>query len=394
MKRAETLRLLVYQRAYWPLFGGYAHHLRYRLRLLPRFGIEPWVLTQRIGDLKEEEIVDDVLVRRVRVPRPWTHRQIFAETALFPQFFRYRAHYDLALLSSANVSGGFIRDVCRRPVIRESIIGEDHAAKFRSTLAGRARELVFRRVDFVVAISPALEQAYREVNWPAGRLCLIPRGVNNDVFRPAASGDELDRLRAELDLPKRPCRLFLTVGAVKERKGHLDLAEAWRLLSPDLPAEHLIIVGPVGDESYYQGLTRRITELGLTNRIHFKGRSDRVPDLMRCVDGFVFASVNEGLPNSIIEAMSSGLPVVAFDIEGILSFIVNSGKDGIIVPCGDREGLAREVARLSGSSELRAELGRAARGTAIARFSLEKEAEAHAQLYWTIHEFHRRQSRS
>ena len=224
-------------------------------------------------------------------------------------------------------------------------------------------------------------------------MCLIPRGVDNDIFRPAATDDEIDRLRDELDLPKRPNPLFLTVGAVRERKGHLDLVEAWRLLSPELPTEHLIIVGPVGDESYYQMLTRRITELGLTDRIHFKGWSHQIPDFMRCVDGFVFASVNEGFPNSVIEAMSSGLPIAAFNIEGILPFIVSTRKDGIIVPCGDREALAREVLRLSENSALRAELGRASRATAVERFSLVKEAEAHAKLYWTVYEQRRTSSR-
>lgn len=389
MKNDKPLRLLVYQRAYWPLFGGYAHHLRYRLKLMTQFGIEPWVLTQRIGDCKSEEFVDDVLVRRIRVPLASNMRQILAEAALFPALVKHNAHFDLALISSANISGPFIRDICGRPVIRESVIGENHARKFTSTPLGMVRKFCFRKVDFVVAISPALERAYLDVAWPRDRICLIPRGVDNEAFRPPSSIAEIDSLRRILGMPERPSLLYLSVGAIRERKAQLDLVEAWRLLSSEIPDEHLVIVGPVGENSYYQALKKRICDLGFGHRIHLVGRSDRVAEYMRCVDGFVFSSKNEGFPNSVIEAMSSGLPVVAFDIEGITSFIIDDGKDGILVPTGDQHRLAEEVKRLSENLDLRRRIGWAARDKTIRRFSLEKEAEAHADLYWRIHQLHR-----
>ena len=379
-----SLRLLAYQQAYWPQFGGHAHHLRSRLPLLRRYGIEPWVLTPRFGDSKETEVVDDVLVRRIRIPGPMRSRLIKTEMALFPEFVRRRSEYDLALLSSANVAGAFIRDICGKPVIRESVIGENHAEKFKRGLGGKAREFVFRRIDFATVVSPALEQAYVDVSWPRPRMSLIPYGVDTEAFRPAESNAEIEGLRRSLELPGRPSPLFLSVGAIQTRKGHLDLVEAWSSLPAEGPQEHLIIVGPVNDESYFLMLKRRVTELGLEGQIHFQGRSDRIADYMRCVDGFVFASHNEGLPISVIEAMSSGLPVAAFDIDGIFRFLLDDGKNGIIVSGRDREALSRAVRTLSTEPGRRAQLGLAARATVMERFSLEREAEAHAELYWAV----------
>lgn len=392
--RRGNLRLLVYQRAYWPLFGGYAHHLRYRLRLLRSHGIEPWVLTQRVDGRPSAEIVDGVPVRRISVPKLLRQRQSTFEAALLPALMRYRSSYDLALLSSASVAGMLIRSVSRRPVIRESVIGENHAAKFGQGAFGRLREFLFRMADFAVAISPALERAYLDVEWPRERLRLIPRGVDNDAFKPPESPSDVDRLRQELDLSPRPSLLFVTVGAIQPRKGQLDLVEVWRLVAPSAPTAHLVLLGPVNDEGYDKAVKARVAELGLGGRVHFRGRSDRVAEYMRCADGFVFASRNEGCPNSVIEAMSSGLPIVAFDIEGIISFIVRNGEDGMVVSEGAREAMAREVLHLSGSAALRAEIGRAARETAVARFSLEKEAEAHAELYWDVFHAHQERKRS
>ncbi len=366
------------------MFNGHAQHLRSRLQLLPRYGIEPWIMTHRTGNLAAAETIDGVMVRRIDIPRPLSKRSILSEAALFTEFLRNRARYDLALLSSANVSGPFIRNVCRRPVIRESVIGEDHAGKFRPTLRGRAMEFVFRRVDFAVVVSPALQKAYLDVSWPKSRLSLIPYGVDCEFFRPPHSSVEIDRLRAELGLPVRPTSLFVTIGAVRQRKGHLDLVEAWASL-PSCPPVHLVVIGPVGEPPYYEIVKKRILELGLEDRIHLVGRSDRIAEYLRCSDAFVFASSNEGLPISVIEAMASGLPVVAFDIEGILSFMIDDGRNGIIIPGRNRDALASAILGLSGNSTHRSRLGQAARTTARDRFSLEREAEAHANLYWAVY---------
>lgn len=256
------------------------------------------------------------------------------------------------------------------------------------------RRFLFRHADFAVTVSPALEQAYLDVSWPKDRLCLIPYGVDQRVYRPPDSVEEIDRLRSELNLPNRQSTLFLTVGAIQKRKGHLELVQAWRLLSAGVPDEHLIIIGPINEESYYRTLLNTIEEMNLNGRVHLPGRSERIADYMRCVDGFVFASNNEGLPISIIEAISSGLPVVAFDLQGILPFIIDDGKNGILIPGRDQVALSREIRQLSSDPIRRAEMGQAARAKAVEKFSLDKEVESHAELCWTVYRDSRMSSRS
>ena len=351
------------------------------MRLLPEFGIEPWILTNQYPGLRKEEIIDDILVRRVRVPKILNGRSFLYESWMLPSFIRFKGDYDLALIASSGIAGTLIRDICNKTVVREETLTDDYAKQFRRKLTGKLRRIIFKRVNHVIVISPAVKKSHLDVSWPEEKMHLIPRGVDHNLFKPANSKDEIARIRNDLRLPQHPNLLFLTVGAIRERKGYLEVIEAWRLITSEIESVYLIIVGPIGDKQYYQKLTKSIRQYGLTSKIIFKGRSERVPEFMQCVDGFVFASNNEGFPNVIIEAMSSNLPIVAYNIDNILPYIINSPSLGILLPRNDRIGFANEVLRIARDPALRQTIGSAAREEVISRFSLQKEAAEHAVLY-------------
>ena len=105
---------------------------------------------------------------------------------------------------------------------------------------------------------------------------------------------------------------------------------------------------------------------------------------MRCMDGFVFASEREGFPNVIIEAMATGLPVIAQDIPGILSYIIRSPETGVLVQPGDNAEIANWVLNFAKKPELGKIIGKKARQEVIQKFSLETEVMAHAKLYKDI----------
>ena len=142
-------------------------------------------------------------------------------------------------------------------------------------------------------------------------------------------------------------------------KGPLVLLEAFALLLRRCPNSFLRMAGTGPQEPE---AIARVTELGVADRCEFLGpfatAEDR-SDFMQSLDVFVQPSFADGTPNSIIEAMAHGLPIVASLNGGIPDLVLP--ELGILVPSGDSEALANALARLAGDAELRGKMGRVAR---------------------------------
>jgi glycosyltransferase involved in cell wall biosynthesis len=113
---------------------------------------------------------------------------------------------------------------------------------------------------------------------------------------------------------------------------------------------------------------------------------------MQGLDVFVMPSFTEGTPNSIVEAMASGLPIIATDVGGIPDMI---GEDaGILVPAADTEALAQAMQRLAEDSELRKAMGRAARARYLKLFSPEVVLPVLTSAYQRVISAHSRQTQN
>jgi glycosyltransferase involved in cell wall biosynthesis len=142
-------------------------------------------------------------------------------------------------------------------------------------------------------------------------------------------------------------------------------------------SSRLLIVGS-GDvaawtrEAQAHGVERWVTYLG--------GRAD-VVDLYRAADIFVFPSRGEGCPNAVLEAMASGLPVVATDVAGNREVLGEDGNAGWLVPAEDPAALAEAVATLLGSPSMRREVAMAARERILERFDIDRVGAQYLCLY-------------
>jgi len=163
-------------------------------------------------------------------------------------------------------------------------------------------------------------------------------------------------VRAELGVPDDQV-LVLTVANLRSEKGYDVLLDAARLLADrDVPVH----VAAVGWGALEEELRDRRDALGLADRFQFLGQRDDVLRLLAGSDAFVLASRHEGLPVSLMEATSMGLPVVGTAVGGVPQVIAD-GVDGLIVPPGNPERLADALQRIVSDSELRQRLGRAAK---------------------------------
>jgi glycosyltransferase involved in cell wall biosynthesis len=192
-------------------------------------------------------------------------------------------------------------------------------------------------------------------------LRVIPPGVDTERFSPGRG----DRWRSELGLDEDQV-LVVNVAHLLPNKGQIDLVRA---LPPDA---HLVLAGRPLDEAYAAELA------GLAApRVHLVGPVDDIPELLRAADVFAFASEQEACPVAVLEAMSTGVPVVVTDIAGT-RHVVDDGVEGRRV---DRADLPGALAGLVADADARRRFGAAARQRAVSSFTVEREVAAYQDLY-------------
>ena len=229
-----------------------------------------------------------------------------------------------------------------------------------------------KRTDAIVVNSRGVEQFYKEHGLPPEKLRLIYNGI-----RPVSPSDVThDALCGELGLPSGS-RLIGAVGRLWHQKRIKDVIWAADLLKVIRKDVHLLIIG---DGPLREDLERFRDLCLIEDQVHFLGARNDVMRLMPHFDVLWLASGFEGLPNSIMEAMACGVPVVATDIRGNRELVVH-GQTGFLVPVGDRAGLARYAHKILEDPELGRRLGEAGRQRILAEFTVETMVEKHAALY-------------
>ena len=188
----------------------------------------------------------------------------------------------------------------------------------------------------------------------AGRDALVARGIEPARIVPIPASVDLTRFQPGEDEARWD---VITVAALHPRKRLHDLIEATATLAADgsVPRVALVGCGALRDD-----LVAHAQALGVHGNIDFLGFRLDTPELLRQARVFVLPSREEGLSIALLEAMASGLPVVASDV-GEARDVVRSGLSGFLYPEGDVHALASYVSRLLGDVALRTRMGREAR---------------------------------
>jgi glycosyltransferase involved in cell wall biosynthesis len=184
----------------------------------------------------------------------------------------------------------------------------------------------------------------------------VGNGRNPSLFRPdpgARAG-----VRAALGVPAERV-VVIAVSRLVRHKGYPELAAAMR----DVPDAELWVVGGRLESDRGADMIQVLRAAGLGKRLRLLGYRDDVPALLAAADIFVLPSHFEGLPMSVIEAMLTGLPVVATNIRGPREQVVD-GVTGLVVPAGAVAPLAAALGRLAADAGLRGKMGAAARARA------------------------------
>jgi glycosyltransferase involved in cell wall biosynthesis len=235
-------------------------------------------------------------------------------------------------------------------------------------------------VDAVAAISVRVAEALGEAGVKRSRITIIPSGVDCERFKPASAA-ERDAARRRLNL--KPDEIALgTVGMLEERKGHRYLLEAVAAIASGGfgPAPDGLRCLIAGEGSRGEELRALSAWLGLGDRVVFLGLVEDPRTVLDALDIFVFPSLREGLGVALLEAMASGLAVVASRSGGV-GEVVENGSTGSLVEPGDASALAAAIARLGANDAVRRKLGERGRARVCEGFSMDAMARRTIELY-------------
>jgi sugar transferase (PEP-CTERM/EpsH1 system associated) len=210
------------------------------------------------------------------------------------------------------------------------------------------------------------------------RIRHICNGVDTDRFTvPNADNPGADILRSVFG--DDVC-VIGTVGRVEPVKDPFNLAAAFKRLIANGPeCAHARLVC-IGDGELHAQLVQKLEEDGLLQYVWLPGRRDDVAELMGGFDVFVQASLAEGISNTVLEAMASGLPIIATDVGGNPE-LVRQDSNGLIVPAADRTALFEAMRRYVSDRPLREAHGRASRQRALDEFSIDRMVRDYTELY-------------
>jgi colanic acid/amylovoran biosynthesis glycosyltransferase len=235
---------------------------------------------------------------------------------------------------------------------------------------------VFARAGAVHCVSASLRREAEQLGLDPAKAHVIHPGVDPAAFRPdakrPAGGGELR---------------VIAVGWLRWMKGHeYALAAARAAVDRGVPLRLDIIGGApdasVGEPGERRRILHTIADLGLEQHVHLHGTltSAQVVERLQTADVMLHASLSEGLPTVLLEAMACGLPVVTTDCGGVTE-AVTDGAEGFVVPARDADALAQALAALWRDPALRARMGAAGRATVQERFTLERQLGEFLALY-------------
>jgi len=269
-----------------------------------------------------------------------------------------------------------LADVLRLPLVM-TFHGHDIAKTPRNHAHAERRRALFGRIERAIAVSDFIATCVREAGCPEDRIVVHHIGVDTDRFVPG--------------VPATAPRI-LFVGRLVAKKGLDHLLRAFPAVLARVPNAELVIVGDGSLRAQHEALA---ASLGLSPRFTGVQTPDEVRGWMQSSHVLAAPSVvtgagdAEGLPVTIMEALATGLPVVAFPSGGSADGI-RDGDTGVIVEPGDEAGLADRISRVLLDEALRSRMSAAARTLALDEFSIARQTALLERIYDDVIEGWRR----
>jgi glycosyltransferase involved in cell wall biosynthesis len=370
------MRILILNSEYPPIGGGAGNASAHIAAQFEQMGHPVTVVTSRFGSLPHQEGQGGVTIYRLPGLRRRQDRSNPLEQVIFilsaslwamRTIPRFQPQATLAFFGvPSGAAAWLIKKLYRIPYI-VSLRGGDvpgfrpYDFRIYHQLVGPFLRVIWRNASAVVANSRGLRQLAQAFD-SRFEISIIPNGIDLDSYKSAGRNWTFPRL--------------LSAGRIVHQKG-LDLAMRALGGLRELQWEWYI----AGDGPQVPMLQALADELGIRDRVFFLGWQSR-EQLLKCYQEaniFLFPSRHEGMPNALLEAMASGLPVVASCIAGNEELVLN-GETGYLVPSEDIERLQAALKKILSDAAAREHMGAASRQRVEANYSWESTAQQYALL--------------
>ena len=392
MPPQRPLRVCVVSPLYHTSLGGVGRQALALTEKLESLGVKVFVIARNMKGTPE-----CILSRRVPVYRTWAFRpymHILEEMSLSNliislsfclstaiMLFRKRKEYDIVHFHGASLP--LITNILPLKLYGKKVVAKVAAAKLGTeagSLYGKYSFLgtiliwMLKKVDCFIAISEEIKEGLLCDGYKQYKIVRIPNFIDQNLFHPSGkkSGDQI---RKKLGFTNGKIVTFS--GRLVERKGVSVLLEAWGKLAKDHQDVLLVIVGGGPLEKKLKDQSR---ELGIEENVKFFGFVNNIGDYLAATDIFVFPSFQEGFPNSVLEAMACGIPVISTKIGGVVD-VIRDGENGLLVEPGNVNQLADALKKLISDAEYASTLGKNALKTVRENYNINLIANKYVKLY-------------
>jgi glycosyltransferase involved in cell wall biosynthesis len=376
----KQFRVCVVCPVYHPGLGGIGRQAVSLTTELHKRGLNIFVITRKLKNVPS--FSSEVKSIRLWAARPSVYR-IEAKTFLniltsatfsvnlLYTLIKKKKDYDIVHFHGASIP--LITTLPFLKILKKKVIAKVSSAKLgieagsfygRYGFLGKFFISLLKNVNVFVAISNEIEEGLICEGYDKNRIHRIPNFVDLTLFHPGYERSGLNKT-------------IVFSGALERRKGVHILLEAWKTIHKEFPDVHLIILGDGPEKAYLHAMAK---DLNISDSITFKGQVNNVTDYLHNAYIFVLPSLQEGLPNSLLEAMACGLPVIASKIGGVID-IVENGRSGILFEPGNISDLTYAIRTLLENDEVRNKLRTEAVKRIAEKFSIDRIAEEYIILY-------------
>lgn len=291
---------------------------------------------------------------------------IFSLWALYKELRRERPDILVPCTALPNIWGRILGKVLNVPVIIGTCRGGGATKK-------QYEYFLWRLAKHMICNSRALYEIISGMGMPSQKITYIPNGVDVEHFEVA-----------KIPLKQRQ-PLILCIGRLDHDKDYPTLLNAFKIVLKTVPYAKLRIVGNGSQKSSIQEI---IAHASFNNAVELIDGSLDIRQHYEQAKIFVLTSVREGQPNVILEAMASGLPIVATNVGGIPS-MVQDQHTGFLAQAGCADTIAHNICKLLNNSELCQSMGQAGRKAVIANFSFEQMVNTHQDIFHRLWQEHK-----
>ena len=312
-------------------------------------------------------------VYRIPVSRSYN---IFSHTISLIHLYRLMRRERFDIVHTHTPVAGLLGRVAAKMAGIRRIVYTAHGFYFHEDMRGPVRGVMRSIERFGASLSDLifvqsgedLEEAVESRIAPAEKLVHIGNGVDPSIFGLEARSGTAAALREEFGIKGGPVIGF--TGRIVREKGAVEFVKAAGIVSREIPGAFFIMTGaPL--ESDRDGCLAEIEALieseGLTGRLVMTGYRTDVPAILSLLDLFAMPSYREGMPRSLLEAMASGLPVVATDIRGCREEVID-GETGLLVPPRDHYALGEAILKILSDGDMSERMGRVGRQRVLDHF--------------------------